>query len=328
MYSLNQELKEKLENINTAIQEKYGMVLQGDKKRLREFIRNHVGDIYKIQGLGPEELKEIEQKGGICGVDGSSNRAGGNYPHFIEVYQALAKTTVKRDEGIFLAEVYTPVTLKEEDNELSEGGEMREEQKNTKLATLEVEAAKKAIELHRPYAILMDGGLIRYNIYAGPVWMELVELCELTGTILIGVIKDIKTAVIGEQLKKAYPKLEGNLYDRELLFGLLEYGELVWIDEAVSKKEPMGYSSAFLRSSLSPMTIGIDIIEAQKEHLRDMARLVLSLTPQNSRGVPLWIDIVDKEVKISDQMMTAMLERYLDRGIYERFFVSERDRRS
>jgi hypothetical protein len=76
------------------------------------------------------------------------------------------------------------------------------------------------------------------------------------------------------------------------------------------------------------MVIGLDIIESQRDRLTEMARLVLTLTPQNSRGVPLWIDIVDREVKISDQMMKGMLERYLDRGVYERFFVSERDKRN
>ncbi len=76
------------------------------------------------------------------------------------------------------------------------------------------------------------------------------------------------------------------------------------------------------------MVIGIDIIESQSQKLEEMARLVLTLTPENSRGVPLWLDIVDKEVKISDDMMKALMERYLERGIYERYFVSERDKRS
>lgn len=324
MYSLNTELKSKLQSINTAIQEKYGLILEGDKKRLRDFIASEVGLIKEIAPLSSEELADLEKRGGICGVDGSSNRAGGNFPHFIEIYQALALTTIRRGDPLYLAEVYTPVITDGED----EDGEKREEQKNQKLAGLEVQAAIKAVQVHRPYAILMDGGLIRYNIYAGEIWDELVQLCEETGTILLGVIKDIKTKVIGDQLKSKYPDLKGSLYDRELLFGLLEYRDLLLIDEAVSKKEPMGYSSAFLRSSLSPMTIGLDIIESQRDHLTQMARLVLSLTPQNSRGVPLWIDIVDKEVKISDQMMKGMLERYLDRGVYERFFVSERDKRN
>ncbi|MFY9213178.1 MAG: single-stranded DNA endonuclease, partial [Tissierellaceae bacterium] len=89
-----------------------------------------------------------------------------------------------------------------------------------------------------------------------------------------------------------------------------------------------GYASVFLRSSLAPSVIGMDIIDSQREHIQEMARLVFTLTPENSRGVPLWLDIVDKEVLISDDIMRSMMEEYLDRDLYERFFVSERDKRS
>lgn len=72
----------------------------------------------------------------------------------------------------------------------------------------------------------------------------------------------------------------------------------------------------------------MDILDTQREYLEEMARLVFTLTPENSRGVPLWLDIVDKEVKISDDILRALMELYMDRGIYERFFISERDKRN
>jgi len=59
-----------------------------------------------------------------------------------------------------------------------------------------------------------------------------------------------------------------------------------------------------------------------------MARLVFTLTPKYSRGVPLWLDIIDNEVKIPDQMIRGILESYLDRRIFEMLFVSERDKRT
>ena len=83
-----------------------------------------------------------------------------------------------------------------------------------------------------------------------------------------------------------------------------------------------------MRSSQSPTVIGMDIIDSQKPYLEEMSRLIFTLTPENSRGVPLWLDLVDKEVQISDAIMKNLLERYLDRDIYERFFVSERARRT
>ena len=83
-----------------------------------------------------------------------------------------------------------------------------------------------------------------------------------------------------------------------------------------------------MRSSQAPTVIGMDILDSQKSHLEEMARLVLSLTPEDGRGVPLWIDIVDSEVKIPDQMIRGLLESYLNREILEMFFISERDKRT
>lgn len=328
MEILNREFSNLLEKVNQAIQTKQKSVMNGDKDRLKAFIDLEIGGIRKIEKLTIDELETIQRRGGISAVDGSVNRSGGSYPHFIEVYQSMAKSTGCRNDPVVLAEIYTPILNEEPEDPLNQDGEVREEQRNIRLATLEVEAAIRSVVEQKPYALMMDGGLIRYNIYAGESWRRLVDLCEDTGTILMGVIKDIKTSAVGEQLKKAYPELKGVLYDRELLFGLLEYGEFIPILEEINKKEPKGYSSGFLRSSLSPMVVGLDIIESQKESLFEMARLVLTLTPENSRGVPLWLDIVDKEVKISDDMMRALMERYLDRGVYERYFVSERDKRN
>ena len=175
---------------------------------------------------------------------------------------------------------------------------------------------------------MMDGGLIRYNIYAGDRWQDLRDMCEEKDITLFGVIKDIKTSIIGEKLLGTDPNLKETMYDRELLFGILDYGEMILIRDDANRKEPQGYASVFLRSSLQPSVVGMDIIDSQRDRLEDMANLVFTLTPENSRGVPLWLDIIDKEVKISDDMMRGLLETYLDRGIYERLFVSERDKRS
>ncbi len=142
------------------------------------------------------------------------------------------------------------------------------------------------------------------------------------GIILIGVIKDIKTNVIGEALKRDKSlEIEEIFYDRELLYGKLQYGEAIFIYEDISKKTKEGFYSLFMRSSKAPTVIGMDILDSQKEYLEEMARLVLTLTPEDSRGVPLWIDIVDAEVKIPDKMIRGLLESYINREILEMFFL-------
>ncbi len=101
----------------------------------------------------------------------------------------------------------------------------------------------------------------------------------------------------------------------------MEYGEAIPpIHKDISKKAKEGFSSLFMRSSKAPTVIGMDILDSQKEYLEEMARLVLSLTPEDGRGVPLWIDIVDAEVRIPNQMIRGLLESNLNREILEMFF--------
>ncbi len=327
MYNINSELKTKVSEINELLNKKYEKIFGRDSLEIRKFIEDNIGQIKKMEKLDQDKLISFHKKGGIVGVDGSNNRIGGAYPHYIEVFQGLAKSTARKDEPIFKTDIYTPLISDLEENLLEEGDRIMEEKKDKKLANIEIEAALESIRL-KPHAIMMDGGLIRYNIYAGDKWQDLREVCEKDDITLFGVIKDIKTSIIGDKLMEMNRDLRQLIYDRELLFGVLDYGEMILIRDDANRKEPQGYASVFLRSSLQPSVIGMDIIDSQRDRLEDMANLVFTLTPENSRGVPLWLDIVDKEVKVSDDIMKGLLETYMDRDVYERFFVSERTKRS
>lgn len=328
MFNINDELKDKISNLSELLSIKCNNILGNDRAGLRDFIKENIGKIKKMEKLDKDKLLSFQKNGGIVGVDGSNNRMGGAYPHYIEVFQGLAKSTAIKDDPLFRTDIYTPLIPDHDENPLENREEVVDNKKNIKLATIEVETALDSIDRFKPYAIMMDGGLIRYNIYANEKWMELKERCEEEGIILFGVIKDIKTSMIGDRMMELNPELKDCLYDREMLFGVLDYGEMILISNDANKKEPQGYASVFLRSSLQPSVIGMDIIESQRNYLEEMARLVFTLTPENSRGVPLWLDIVDKEVKISDDIMRGLMEAYMDRGIFERFFVSERDKRN
>ena len=170
--------------------------------------------------------------------------------------------------------------------------------------------------------------MIRYNIECNNEWIKLKDECEKRKIILIGVIKEIETSIIGNSMIKNKILKDYEIFgDREMLYGLLEYKDMILIETNVGNKNEAGLSSAFIRSSFSPTAIGLDILESQRDCIIDMGRLVVSLTAENSRGVPLWLDIVDKEVKISDKMMRGILETALDREILEKLFISERDKR-
>lgn len=329
MYTIDDELKEKIIYLNKALSEKYSQVLSLDDIYLRKFIEENVGPIRRLEKLTEEELVYYYQKGGILGVDGSRNRVGGAYPHFIEIYQGLAKSTLYKDKPIYKADFYTPLYDEREGFPIEDSIEEEESIRNRKLSTIEIEAALEGIRQLKPYAVIMDGSLIRYDIESFSRWMELRRECEEKGIILVGVIKDIKTSIIGELLKEVRDlNIEDYFHDRELLYDILEYGEMITIHGEVTKKTREGFASLFMRSSRSPTVIGMDILDSQKEYLEEMARLVLTLTPEDGRGVPLWLDIVDSEVKISDKMIRGLLESYLDRQILEMLFISERDKRT
>lgn len=328
IYNIHNDLKEKITNLNKSIENGYKEILSIDKTKLRSFIEKEIGSIVTMEKLENSQLALYEAKGGIVGVDGSTNKMGGAYPHFVEVFQGLAKSTLIKDQAIFKADIYTPLFEEKEESILEDDKKANIEIRDRLLANIEVEVALESIKKFKPYAILMDGSLIRYYIDAYDTWIQLREECEKKNILLVGVIKDIKTSIIGDKLLENRAKMEIKPYDREILFGQLNYGEMIIINDAVNNKKEHGYSSLFIRSSLAPTVIGMDIIDSQKKHIEKMGELVFTLTPENSRGVPLWLDLVDQEVKISDAIMKGLMERYMDRDIYERFFVSERAKRN
>lgn len=329
MYGLSEELKEKVKEFNTRLNEKYKKLFEMDGKDIKRFIEDNIGQIVQLEKLSHEELEDFYSNGGVVGVDGSKNRIGGAYPHYVEIYQGLAKSSISSNEPIFKADYFTPL---DDEFELKTDEDTRGREgliTDYKLSGIEVDVALESLKLYNPSVVIMDGSLIRYDIECFEKWINLRRECEKRGVILIGVIKDIKTNIVGEKLSEL-GILEGmdNLYDREIMYGLLDYGEAVKINDEATKKSKEGFTSLFIRSSFAPNVIGMDILDSQKKYLEEMARLVFTLTPQNSRGVPLWLDIVDSEVKLTDKMTRSLLENYLDRDILEKLFISERDKRT
>ncbi|SUB74310.1 DNA double-strand break repair nuclease NurA [Peptoniphilus indolicus] len=304
------EMKAQVQELNRQLKEKYNEFFSMDNEVFRRDILSKVGQIKKMTKLDTNFLNEL---GVLVGVDGSVMKVGGADPHYVEIYQALAKPT--KGEDIYSTKICTPIMYTSEDKESLK--------REVFLSGVEMEVAIKSVKELNPSIIMMDGGLIRYKINDSKKFEELVEVCIENDVILMGVIKDLKTDVISRAIgKNAY-------YDRELIYGRLNRGELLIINDECNKKfEEANLVSAFLRCSLDSMIIGLDILKEYRDELEMAANLVYTLTPEHSRGVPLWLDIVDSEVKITDALVRTLLEEYMDRGIYRRFFVSERDGRT
>ena len=309
-----QDLEGQLKEVNTNLKNKYDFIFNLDKDAFRKELTNNVGRLIKMEKFPKEKLSKYKR---TVGVDGSNNRSGGAFPHFIEIFQGLAKSTDGNE--IYKTKVYTP-TLNDiyDDKNLSQ----------KYLATIEIETALEYIDEYDFDYLMMDGGFIRYKINCLDLFTELREKCEAKNIILFGVIKDLKTNVIARSLE-----IDESIYDREILFNRLITGEALLIRNEINKKFIKdglgeGFSSAFMRTAKFPGAVGLDILDTQEKYLEEIASLVYTLTPMSSRGVPLWLDIVDKDVKITDEILTTLLEEYLDRDVYERFFISERDKRT
>lgn len=303
-------MKAQVQELNKQLKEKYNEFFSMDNETFRKDILSRIGSIKSMRKLEPNILKDL---GIIVGVDGSVMKVGGADPHYVEVYQALAKPTKGKD--IYSNQLYSPIT-----DSLSNGESLKRE---VLLSQIEMDVAIDSAENEKPSILMMDGGLIRYKINDSKKFEELVEVCLENDVLLMGVIKDLKTDVISRTIGK------NSYYDRELIYGRLNRGEILVINDENNKKfEEANLVSAFLRCSTDSMIIGLDILKEYRDKLELVADLVYTLTPEHSRGVPLWLDIVDSEVKITDELVKTLLEEYMDRDIYRRFFVSERDGRT
>lgn len=318
------ETYSKLMEINEKISSKY-KILDKEEKNVLENLKSSDALIFRhMSKLMETDLKVISKGKPMIGVDGSINTVGSSYPHYISVMQALAKCTDRACEDIKISDIHTPL-LEEEyhfiDKKISPQ-DMDEKIKAAKMAKLELEAAIKAIEMMDASIIMMDGSLIRYKINCGSRWDDFVYLALQKDILVIGVIEEIKTRELSKLLN-----IEGlaNVYDREILFGFLEEGEMIVLKEI---KEDRGLKKCFMRTSKDPHVIGMDVLEEQADLINELADLVYTHTSDGGRGIPLWLDIVDNEVKISNKYVDALIETYIDPAIRKRLFIAKRDNRN
>ena len=158
MYKVSKELKDRTKELNEKLKTKYNKVFQMSKNEIISYIEENIGEIIKLESLPLEELKKYYEKGGIIGVDGSKNRIGSASPHFVELYQGLAKCTKGQDSSVYKGDFYTPLYNEEEKNILNENEvKTNSEEKilNYKLSKIEVDAALEGINKFNPSVVMV-----------------------------------------------------------------------------------------------------------------------------------------------------------------------------
>lgn len=318
---MDKKLIEEIKQLNILLTEKYRVINKFNREEKREELKK-IGEFFQIDPLDIKELEDIKNTGGVIAVDGSTNSLGGAYPHYIQLFKAVASTGLNESNNLENVDIYCP--LVDEGNIFDEKSIV-----DGKLAEVEVKIAIESTKLN-PKIILMDGSLIRYNILCKNYWERLREIVIEKGIILVGVIEDVKTSIAYSNVLGSDNSKNSNeiIYDREFLFDTLNYLEALYINKKDSGKDNYGFRSCFYRSSKEPSFIAVDILEEQDKYLMQILSLIASITDKSGRGVPFILDIVDVQTRISNDMIKQIIKNHIDIEFYEKLFNAQRSKRS
>lgn len=316
---------ERLRRLNAELRDAFSEELLGDRPHRRALLTRTIGPIQRLRRLGDTELGQILGGRGLVGVDGSVNTYGGHHPYYVDFFRAMAMPG--QGEPLVLEDLYCPMAAG--DSPLPPGaGEL--EIRQARLAALEVQAALAAVERFNPRLLLMDGPLVRLDMRAKGLFHQLREKALAHNTLVIGCIENIESHVIAMLLGEQAPPGWRGRYDRDILWDVMDYGEVLQVTRPAKGRESDEDASAtirtwFMQSSTTPGVVGVDMLEEQVSEASEMMNYLFSLSPADGRGIPIWLDLVDRAVRLTDVEIAAMVE-LLDPSV-RRLFASKRDAR-
>ena len=258
-------------------------------------------------------------------VDGSLMKMGGNYPNFFYIFRSLAINPFN-GQRIFMYDLFSPLLSEDRAyferilNEIKRRGEAllsdltyaEERIRYERMAKLEILVATDSVDfLKEGDLLIMDGSLTHFQKQAVREFNELLNKCRSKNITLVGVIEDI----YGKELSNL------DLSDKELLTGKLSIGEMIFLPYP---KKKQGFSMVYLRSSNDPIPIAFDIPSEFKDRYREVASFIMFITERNGRGIPFFLDMVDREVKLTEKEIRLMGKQFLDEEIFETFFTPKR----
>lgn len=314
---ISKDLMDEVSDLNERLKNRKN-VSKLSREDIRNLITNEIGKIKIYDRFSVNKLKEIKQDGCICVVDGSVNRIGANYPNYVEFFQSMALLGSDK-EPLVKADILCPLV-----DEFSERDQFQISKE--KLCATELAVAIEAVSNHDVKILMMDGTLMRYALEAEDLYNDLVELCHDEGVILVGVVEEISTKIIMNTFHEN-GKNVGMLFDREALFNVLDMNEGFVVEKYKSRKEEYNIEQAFIRTSKDPCVIAIDIPSQNKDDFDEIISFVLTLSDENTRGVPFLLDLVDKKTRIDNKQAEILAKKYLDTEMYQSIFRSQRSKR-
>ena len=315
---ISKDLMDEVSDLNERLKNRKN-VSKLSREDIRNLITNEIGKIKIYDRFSVDKLKEIKQDGCICVVDGSVNRVGANYPNYVEFFQSMA--LLSSDQEPFVkADILCPLV-----DEFSERDQFQISKE--KLCATELAVAIEAVSNHDVKILMMDGTLMRYALEAEVAYTNLVNLCKDKEVLLVGVVEEISTKIIMNTFNENNNNNVGMLFDREALFNVLDMNEGFVVEKYKSRKEEYNIEQAFIRTSKDPCVIAIDIPSQNKDDFDKIISFVLTLSDENTRGVPFLLDLVDKKTRIDNKQAEILAKKYLDTEMYQSIFRSQRSKR-
>jgi hypothetical protein len=321
---LSNPVSDELKAINLALRKRIYA-----KEEIRERLARELGRFCRLSHFSQQEAREWAGGREVAAVDGSVNYLGALFPYILCIFRALARTT--GGDRTAVTEVFSPLLPHHyrELTDLSREQDLDNELavnivKERKLVAFELQVAMETVVRKSPRLVIFDGGFVRYERHAPEAWSRYRQLALEKEIFSVGLIEEAGSFGLGRELNLAH---YGNpVFDRELLLGLMEPGECFLVDFERYVKKPAFYT-AFARLSRNPQAVAFDFFKEQARYASGVLNYLYTITPAGGRGVPLLLDIVDAEARISDREMDLLLEAYLDVEVRERFFAANRLRR-
>ena len=314
---ISKDLMDEVSRLNQRLKNRKN-VSKLSREDIRNLITNEIGKIKIYDRFSVDKLKEIKQDGCICVVDGSVNRIGANYPNYVEFFQSMALVGSDK-EPLVKADILCPLV-----DEFSERDQFQISKE--KLCATELAVAIEAVKNHDVKILMMDGTLMRYSLEAEDLYKDLVDLCYEKHVLLVGVVEEISTKIIMNTFNESDNNV-GMLFDREALFNVLDMNEGFVVNEHKSRKKEYNIEQAFIRTSKDPCVIAIDIPSQNMNDFDEIISFVLTMSDENTRGVPFLLDLVDKKTRIDNKQAEILAKKYLDTEMYQSIFRSQRSKR-
>lgn len=267
----------------------------------------------------------------VVGVDGSVNSFGGGFPYYVALLRAAAVPT--QGQPLVREAAYSPLLRPDW---LAAGAAQDGLRLRRLQARLEVAVAAKALAGYRPALLLMDGPLVRFDREAKKSFARLARQALDAGAALVGVVENVESSVLRRLLGEDAPPDWAARWDRELLWGVLQPGEVLALAQPVPAgdgEDPEGPRGVavrrwFLRPGADPAPIALDFLEDQVQAdpamPRRVAAFLMALTPADGRGIPVWTDLVDRHVRITEAELQQAVQAYLDPRVRSQLLVAKR----